>query len=142
MVAVLVVQVPVMDEVDMVPVLHGLVLFARMAMRMRLTGHTRDQFLGFGVRVAEVEHVFIDMPVVPMVKMAIVEIVDVPRVVDGLMAAALGVGVTVMRSVEHLVCERGSGKEGKRQRGAKQGSTHDCGLHKKRSRLLHSAIRL
>lgn len=133
MVAVLVMQVPVMDEVDMVPVLHGLVLFARMAMRMRLTRHTRDQFLGLGVRVADIEHMFIDMPAMPMMKMAIVEIVDVTRVVDGLMAAALGVGVTVMRSVEHLVCERGSGKEGKRQSGAQQGSTHDCGLHKKRS---------
>ncbi len=111
-IAVLVVQAAVMDEVDVVAVLHAGMLFARVTMRMRLARYARDKFLGFGVGIGDFKSVFIDMSGVRTVKVAVVEIIDMAGVIDRLMTTALGVGVGLMPGVEHLMRKRRGGKEG------------------------------
>jgi hypothetical protein len=119
-------QPPVMDEIDMAAVLHAHMLFARMAVGVIIAGNARRQLFCVGIGGADIERMFIDVPVMGVMQVAIVEIVDMARMLHRLMRTGLAVGVTFVAGVKHLV--RGKGRSGKRKRqgGAKQGSAHQC----------------
>lgn len=133
-VAVAVMQAPVVDEIDMGAVLHRHVLLALMAVGVIVGGDARDQFLAFGVGGADLERMFVDMAVVGVVEVTVVQVIDMARMLERLMAAGLAVGMGFMAGVQHLVGKRGRSEKGQRERRAEQGSMHHSGLHKRRSR--------
>jgi hypothetical protein len=131
MVAMKVVQVPVMDEIHVVAMLHGEMLLALVAVGMAIGGHPDDQFLGIGIGIAHLEDMLVDMPAMRVVKVAIVEVIDMTIVVERLMAAALAVDMAFVTAMQHLVRHHRLGNQGKRQHGAGQGSMHRCALRKR-----------
>jgi hypothetical protein len=105
---------PVMHIVHVSAVLHHLVFFARVPMGVIIACHAGHEFFGCGVRGSNFEGMFIDMPVMAMMKMSVVQKIDMPRVIDSVMAAACLVGVGIMRGVDHLM--RGERARQQRQR--------------------------
>jgi hypothetical protein len=122
-------QPPVMDEVHMRAMLHHQVLLARMAVGVIVGGDAGDQFLSLGIGGADVDHVFIDMPVVLVVQVAIVEVVDMARMSDGLMAAVSAVSMGIVPAMQHLMRKHRDSGKGKRKHrrsgGSIQGSVHE-----------------
>ena len=112
MVAMQVVQAPVMNEIDMGAVLHAHVLFALMAMHVIIAGDGLGQFFGLGIGRADFERVLVDMTGMGVVQVAVVQEIDVTGMFERLMAAALAVGVGIVARVQHLVRQRGRGGEG------------------------------
>lgn len=95
MIAVHMVQAAVMDEVEMIAVLHHRVRVRGAVMAM---GAVVDGRLARRVCVRQGEDVFVRMIAVHMVKMAVMEIVHVPVMDDRRMPAIrrMGVGVAVV----------------------------------------------
>lgn len=122
-------QAAIVQVIDMGAVLNGQVLFAGMPVRMCVGGHVGDQFLRLRIGGAHLQHMLVDMAVVRMVHVAVMEKIEMARVLERLVAASLAVGMAVMTAVEHLMCNGRGGKQGERQRGAKQGSKHVHILH-------------
>jgi len=129
-VAMLVVEMAVMDEIHMVAMLHARMLFPSMPMRMGIGGDLRNQFLCLGIGVSHFERVFVDVATVGMMEMPVVEVIDMAIVFERLMTAALGMGMAFVPAMEDLMCHDRRSDKRKRQHGAEQGSMHDCGLHK------------
>jgi hypothetical protein len=117
-------QAAIMDEVDMRAVLHGHMLFARVAMRVSVCRHPGDQFLGLGIGGADIERMLIEMAVMREMEVAIVQIIDMARMGDGDMAAFGAVEVAFMSGMEHLMRHDRDSQQGDRQHGAQQGSVH------------------
>jgi hypothetical protein len=133
-IAVQVMQPPVMDEIDMGAVLDAHVFLACVAVGMIVARHAGAQLLGLGIGGADVERVFVDMPVMAVMQMAVVEVIDMTGMFERLMAAGLGVGMGVMASVKHLVRRRRRSKERECEGSEKQGPVHENALQVRRSR--------
>lgn len=116
-IAMAVVQAPVVEEIDMGAMLHAHVLLAGMAVGMIVGGDARGQFLGLGVGGADFQSMLVDMPVMRVVEVALVQVIDMACVFERLMTAALRMGVAFVRGVEHLVGGGGGSDEGKREGG-------------------------
>lgn len=129
-IAVPVMQMPVMDEIHVIAVLDGHVLLTRMTVRMIVGGNPRHQFLSLGIGRAHLDRVLVDMAAMRVVEVPVVQVIHMAAVIDRLMAAALGMGMALVHAVEHLMGHHRRGNQGKRQHGASQGSMHDCALHK------------
>lgn len=127
-VAMQVMQPPVIDEVDMSAVLHAHVLLTRVTMGMVIGGHSRGQFLGGGIGGADIKRMLVDMAIMAMVQVAVMQIIDMPRMFERLMPAGLTVGMAIMSRMKNFMRESRNGKQGKRQRGAIQGSVHESAL--------------
>ena len=125
MIAMLMMQAAIVDEIDVLAVLHRHLPGPRMGIARK----PRGQFLGIGIGIADLDHVFIDMPVMRVVEMAVVQIVDMAAMIDRLMAAALGVDMAFVPGMEHFVRKNRCCNKGKRQHGANQGSFHVSALH-------------
>jgi len=132
------VQPPVVDEVDMRTVLDGHVLLAIVTVRMLVPGDPPDQFLGLGIGRADLEGVLVDMAIMPVMEVAIMQEVDMPCMFESLMAARLPVAMAPVSRMKNLVRHGRCGKDRDRESGKKQGSVHDCELHKRRSRCGYS----
>lgn len=128
-IAMQVMQAPIMDEIDMSTMLHAHVLLTRMTVGMIIGGHTRDQFLGGGIGGADIKSMLVDMTVMAMVQVAIMQIIDMPHMLERLMPAGLTVGMAIMSRMKNLMRESRNGKQGKRQCSAEQGSVHESALH-------------
>ncbi|MFM7379366.1 MAG: hypothetical protein ACKO1O_14760 [Erythrobacter sp.] len=124
MIAVLVMQVAIVDEIDVVAVLHGHLPSPRMG----IACEPRAQFLGIGIGIADFDYVFIDVPVMRVVEMTVVQIVDMALMIDRLMAAALGVDMAFVPGMKHFMRKNRCCNKGKRQSGADQGSFHVSAL--------------
>ena len=135
-----VMQPTIVDEIDMGTVLHAHVLLARMAVGMIVARNAPAQFLSLGVGGADVQRVFVDMPVMAVMQMTVVEIIDMSSMFERLMAASRAMSVAFMPGVQHLVRGKRCGSKGKRQRGAQQGSVHQCPPINQRSRFAHTPI--
>jgi hypothetical protein len=133
-IAVQVMQPPVMDEIDMGAVLNAQMFLARVAVGMIVARHARAEFLGFGIGGADVERVFIDMPVMSMMQVAVVEVIDMARMFERLMAAGLAVGMGIVAGVKHLVRHGRCDEKRMWERSEKQGPVHDNALQLRRSR--------
>jgi hypothetical protein len=96
-------QPPVMDVVHVRAVLDHHVLLTRMAVGVGIGGDARDQLLSLRVGGADLDHVFVDMPIVLVVQMPIVEIIDMARMSDRLMAAIGTMAVGIMAAMQHLM---------------------------------------
>ena len=129
-IAVPVMQMPVMHEIHVIAVLDGHMLLARMSMRMIVGGDSRHKFLRIGIGIAHFDHMLIDMAAMRVVQVPVMQVIDMAGVIDGLMAAVLGMGVAIVPAMEHLMRHYRRGNQGKRQQSAVQGSMHDCALHK------------
>lgn len=116
-IAMAMVQPPVMDEIHVGTMLDAHVLLAVMAVRVIVGGHARSQFLGFGVGGADFQGMLVDMAVMRVVEVAVVQVIDMARMFERLMAAALCMGVAFVRGMEHLVGAGGSSDKGKRESG-------------------------
>ena len=125
MVAVLVMQAAIVDEIDVIAMLHRHLPSPRMG----IARNPRGQFLGTGIGIADLDHMFIDMPVMRVVEMAVVQIVDMAVMIDRLMAAAPGVDMAFVPGMKHFVRKHRCCNKGTRQRGADQGSFHVSALH-------------
>jgi hypothetical protein len=124
-IAMQVVQPPVMDEIDMIAMLDAHMLLAGMAVPVIVSGDAHGEFLGFGIGIADLDHMLIDMPAMRVVEVAVVEIVDMACMFERLMAAALRMGVAFMRGMDHLVRTSWGGGKGKREGSQVKGSVHD-----------------
>lgn len=124
-VAMHVMQPPVMDEVDMSTVLRAHVLLTRVTMGVVIGGNARGQFLGGGIGGADIKRMLVDMA---MVQVAVMQIVDMPLMFERLMPAGLTVGMAIMSRMKNFMRESRNGKQGKRQCGAIQGSVHESTL--------------
>jgi hypothetical protein len=140
-IAVQVMQPPVVDEIDMGAVLDTDVFLASVAVGMIVARHAGAEFLGLGIGGADVERVFVDMPVMAVVQVAVVEVIDMARMFERLMAAGLAVAVGIVASVKHLVRHGGRGETGECERSEKQGPVHDNALQLRRSRCAHTLSR-
>jgi hypothetical protein len=123
-VAVQVMQVPVMDKVGVRAVLDAHMLFARMAVPVLIGGHMGGKLVGLGIGRADLDRVLVNMPVMGVVEVTVVQIVDMAGMFERLMAAAFAMGMAVMAGMQHLMRHGRSGKEGKRQNGENKGSVH------------------
>jgi hypothetical protein len=128
-IAVQIMQAPIMDEIDVGAVLHAHVLLTGMAVGVIVARHPRDKFLTLGIGGADFERVFIDMAIMPMVEMAVVKVIDMAPVLERLMPTSPAMLVIVSR-VQHLVGGERRCEQGQRENRAKQGSMHDDILHK------------
>lgn len=99
-IAVLMMQTPVDDVVDMIAVRNRLVSATRPVHMAALAAGGDALLAAIGIRLANLEHVLVvvDLPVhlVRMVQMAVVQIVNVLAVTDGLVAAIGAVGMIVI----------------------------------------------
>ena len=129
-IAVPMMQMPVMDEIHVIAMLDAQMLFVRMAVRMIVGGDAGHQFLGIGVRSADLDRMLINMPAVGVVKVPVVKIINMAAVIDGLMAAAFGMGMGPVPAVKHLMRHGGRSNQGKRQDSAVKGSMHHSALRK------------
>lgn len=102
-IAVPVMQMPVMDEIHVIAVLDGHVLLARMTVRMIVGGNPSHQFLGLGIGCAHLDRMLVDVAAMRVVEVPVVEVIDMAAVIDRLMAAALGMGMAFMHAVKHFV---------------------------------------
>jgi hypothetical protein len=102
-IAVPVMQMPVMDEIHVIAVLDGHVLLARMTVRMIVGGNPSHQFLGLGIGCTHLDRVLVDMAAMRVVEVPVVEVIDMTAVIDRLMVAALGMGMAFMPAVKHFV---------------------------------------
>lgn len=122
------VQPPVVDEVGMRPVLNARMFFARVTMGMVICGHPRDQFIAFGMGRADLQRVFVKVPGMGVMQVAIVEKIDMAAMLDRLMTAGLAVGMAIVARMDHFMrqCRRGEKRECESSK--KQGSMHDNAL--------------
>jgi hypothetical protein len=102
MIAVLVMQAPVDQIVDVVAVRHRFVSAAGAVHVTRLVvGAAVLGIAAVGVAVGDLDHVLVDVICMQVVKVPVVQVVDVVAVLDGDMAApgTMLVGVVVMLGV-------------------------------------------
>jgi hypothetical protein len=123
-IAVQVMQVTVMDEIDMGAVLDAHMLFAGMAVLVVIAGDGGAEFLGLRIGGADLDDVFVDMAVMPMVQVTIMQEVDMAGMFKRLVAAALAMGVAVVAGMQHFMRHDRSGQERECQRGEKKGPVH------------------
>ncbi len=116
-IAVAVVQPPVVDEVDMGAMLDAHVFLAGMAVQVIVGHHAGGQFLGFRIDGADFESVLVDMTVMRVVEVAVVKVIDMARMFERLMTAALRMAMAFVPGMEHLVGGNRGSEKGKREGG-------------------------
>jgi hypothetical protein len=110
MLAVNEVKPAIMDVIDVVAVLHSHVLFAFVAVHVVLTRHHRREFFSDRIDRAYRDNMLIDMAAVRVMEVPIVQVVDMPAMLERRMAAIGSVGVIGMPGMDHLMSVRGTGQ--------------------------------
>jgi hypothetical protein len=87
-IAVAVVKLAVMDIIHVRAVLHHGVFLTRMAMGMGIGGNAGDELFISRIGRAHFERMFIDMAAMRIVEMAIMEVIDMARVIERGVTAA------------------------------------------------------
>lgn len=128
-IAVHVMQPVAMDEVGMRPVLNRRMFLTGMAMGMVIGGHARHQFLAFGMSGADLERVFVKVPCVGVMQVAVMQKIDMAAMLDRLMAASLAVSMGIVAGVDHFMRQSRCGEKRECESSKKQGSVHDYALH-------------
>ena len=123
------VQPPVVDEVGMRSVLDGGVFLPGMPMGVVIGGHPRHQLLAFGMGRADLQRMLVKVPGVGAMQVAIVEKINMAAVLDRLMAASLAVGVAIVARMDHFMRQRRCGEKRECESSKKQGSVHHNALH-------------
>lgn len=137
-VAVNMMQAPIMDEVDMGAVLNALVFFAVMAVGVIVSGDTGAEFLRLGIGGADIKRVLIDMTAMRMVEVAVMQVIDMARVFERLMPAGWPMGMSLMPAVKHFMCHDGRSKKWKRKCRENKGPVHENALQMRRSQDRHT----
>lgn len=107
-----------MDIIHVRAVLHHGVFFPLVPMGMIIAGDAGDQSFISRIGRCHFQRVFINMAIMALVKMAIVEIIDMPLVIERGMAAIGPVRMVFMPCVNHFM---------RRQRAAEQRKcSHRC----------------
>jgi hypothetical protein len=128
-VAVYMVEPPLVDEIGMRPVLNARMLLTGVAVGMVIRGHPRHQFLAFRMGGANLQRVLIKMPGMRVMQVAIMEKIDMAAVLDRLMATSLAVGMGIVTRMDHFMRQcRGSEKR-EREGSKKEGSVHINAFH-------------
>ncbi len=112
-IAVHVMQPSGVDKVDMGAMLHGHVLLTGMAVRVLVSRHPRDQFLGLGIGGGNFKGMLVDMAAIHVVQVPVMEEIDMPVMIQRLMAAGLAVGMGIMPGMQNIVRLNRSSKNGK-----------------------------
>ena len=120
MIAMAKVQPPVMDIVHVCAVLHHGVFFPGVAMGMIIAGHARDQLFIRRIGRRHFQRVFINMAIMALVKMAIVEIINMPLVIERGMAATGPVRMAFMPCVNHFMRSQRAAEHRKRSHRCKE----------------------
>lgn len=106
------VQASIMDEIHVRAVLHHDVFFAIMAVGVRIAGDARNQFFGRRIGSAHFDHVFVHMAIVAVVQMAIMQVINMPAMIERGMATACAMRVAIMRGMDHLMRGKRCGQQG------------------------------
>jgi hypothetical protein len=128
-VAVYMVEPPLVDEIGMRPVLNARMLLTGVAVGMVIRGHPRHQFLAFRMGGANLQRVLIKMPGMRVMQVAIMEKIDMAAVLDRLMATSLAVGMAVVASMDHFMRQRRASEKRECESSKEQGSVHDYAFH-------------
>ena len=100
----------IMDIVHMGSVLDHRVFFTVVTMHVIITGDLGHQFLGFGIGRSDRQRVLVNMSIMRVMQVAIVQVVDMTRVLDRRVTAPVRMAVTRMIGMEDLVRKRARGK--------------------------------
>lgn len=111
-ISVAVVQASIMDEIHVRAVLHHGVFFTIMAVSVRIAGDARNQFFSRGVGSADFDHMLVHMPIVAVVEVAIMQVINMPAMIERGMAAACAMRMAIMRGVDDLMCGKRCGQQG------------------------------
>jgi hypothetical protein len=122
------VQPPVVDEVGMRSVLNARMFLARMPVGVVIGGHPRHQLLAFRMGRADLQRVFVKVPSVGVMQVAVMQKIDMAAVLDRLMAASLAVGVGIVAGMDHFMRQRRCGEKRECESSKKQGSVHENAL--------------
>ena len=106
------VQASIMDEIHVRAVLHHGVFFTIMAMGVRIAGDARYQFFSRGVGSADFNRMLVHMAIVAVVQMAIMQVINMPAMIERGMATACAMRVAIMRGMDHLMRGKRCGQQG------------------------------
>lgn len=106
------VQASIMDEIHVCAVLHHGVFFTIMAVGVRIAGDARNQFFSRWVGSAHFDRMLVHMPIMAVVQMAIMQVINMPAMIERGMAAACAMRVAIMRGVDHLMRGKRCGQQG------------------------------
>lgn len=119
-IAMAIVQPSVMDIIHVGAVLHHGVFFTLVPMGMIIAGDTGDQLFISRIGGADGDGVFINMAIMALMKMAIVEIIDMPIVIERGMAAIGSVRMAFMACVNHFMRSQRAGEHRQRSHRGKE----------------------
>ncbi len=119
-IAVAVMQPPVVDIIHVRAVLHHGVLLTRMAVGMGIAGDTGDKLFIRRIGRCHFECMFIDMAVVAGVKVPVMQVIDMPAMIERGVAASTTVGMAGMVGMDHVMRAKRRCKQGKAAGGCEE----------------------
>lgn len=121
-IAVTVVQAPIMDIIHVAAVLHHFMLLAIVAVGVIVAGNAHHQFFSRRIGCGHFQRVFIDMAIMPVVEMPVMQVINMPAVIDRGVAAGSAVGVGFMACMNHFV----GGERACQKRCSSKGNEESC----------------
>lgn len=121
-IAVEMVQAPVMDIIHVAAVLHHFMLLAIVAVDVIIAGNAHHQFFSRRIGSRNFNCVFVDMAIVRMVEVPIMQVINMPVMIDRGVAASSAVGVGFMACVNHLM----GGERACQKRYSSKGNEESC----------------
>jgi hypothetical protein len=113
-IAVAIMQPAIMHIIHVRAVLHHGVFFTLVPVGMIIAGDAGDQLFVSRIDGADGDGVFINMAIMALMKMAIVEVINMPLVIERGMAASCPMGMGIVARVNHFVRSHRAAKHRKR----------------------------